>query len=74
MRHFANAAAELLQNQSPNIRLAAIQRISNASADMFERGSKLEDAHRGELEKKLLTTGKASDTICVCALMASARR
>src|SRR6266478_4600677 len=45
-----NVVSQLQQSATSRSRLAAIQKINNASAEMFELGRQLEDAHRGELE------------------------
>ncbi len=48
-----NLVKQLQQNPNSTNGLAAIQKINNASAAMFELGRQLEDAHRGELERSL---------------------
>src|SRR5438067_1639869 len=50
-----NLVRELERNPSLNspLRIAAIQTMNSGSADMFELGHKLEDAHRSELEHSL---------------------
>src|SRR5260221_6281249 len=48
-----NVIQQLQGNHASEERLAAVQKMNNASANMFELGRQLEDAHRRELEQTL---------------------
>ena len=56
----SNVVAEIRQNESQATKLGGIQKINDVSAQMFELGHELEDAHREVLEGSLLAASRKS--------------